>query len=66
MRALGRRVAAVGRVLIAAPDPTFLAYARAVVAYGGGELGSEGFRQAAMELARWLASGRRSDPCGPG
>ena len=60
MRALDRRVAAVGRVVIPAPDPRFLSYARAVVAYGGGDPSGE----AAVGLARWLESGRREQPCG--
>lgn len=58
MRALERRVAAVGRAVAPAPDPAFLAYARAVVAYGGGDPKSE----TAVGLARWLENGRR-EPC---
>ena len=48
MRALGRRVAAVRRVATPEPDRTVVAYARAVVAYGGGELRIDGFEQAAV------------------
>ena len=65
MRRLGRRVAAVGRAVAPPPDRTFLAYARAVVAYGGGDPTGEGFEAAAAGLARWLEAGRRR-PCGPG
>ena len=61
MRALDRRVAAVRRAVTSAPDPGFLAYARAVVAYGGGDPAGE----AAVRLARWLETGRRRHPCGP-
>ena len=60
MRALGRRVAALGRVVAPALGKAFLAYARAVVVYGGGEPGAVGFDEAAVGLARWLERGRRT------
>ena len=56
MRRLDRRVAAVGRVVAPTPNRTYLAYARAVVAYGGGDPAGE----AAVGLAQWLESGRRA------
>ena len=62
MRALERRMAAVGRVVALEPDRTVLAYARVVVAYGGGDPAGE----AAVGLARWLETGRRRTPCGQG
>lgn len=40
------------------PNPMFLAYARQVVAFGGGDPMGE----AAVDLARWLDTGRRDDP----
>lgn len=40
------------------PDPTFLAYAREVVRFGGGDPSGP----APGELARWLQSGCRRDP----
>ena len=55
MRALGQRVEAVGWVIAPQPDRAFLAYARAVVAYGGGEPGGE----APVGLTRWLETGRK-------
>jgi len=64
VRALGRRVAAVGRVVTPQPNTACLAYARAVVAYGGGVPAGAGFETAAVGLARWLETGRRRDPCG--
>ncbi|CAA9538141.1 MAG: hypothetical protein AVDCRST_MAG49-535 [uncultured Thermomicrobiales bacterium] len=60
MSRLTVRVAAVGRMITPQPNPAYLAYARAVVAYGGGEPAGE----AAVGLARWLESGRREQPCG--
>jgi len=66
VRRLYRRVAAVGRVVVPRADPRFLAYARAVVAYGGGDPRDEAFDGSAVGLARWLESGRRRQPCGPG
>ena len=62
MRALERRVAAVGRVVAPEPDRAFLAYARAVVAYGGGDPAGE----AAVGLARWLGRRGKDTACGPG
>ena len=60
MRALGWRVAAIHRRTAPRPSSTFLAYARAVVTYGGGEPGSTAFDGAADGLARWLESGGRA------
>lgn len=62
MKRLGRRVAAIDRVVTPRPDSAFLAYARAMVAYGGGDPTGA----SAVELARWLEWGRREGPCGPG
>jgi hypothetical protein len=56
-RALARRVNGVQRVVQPAPPPSFLAYARAVVAYGGGDPVSE----ASVTLACWLAGERRQE-----
>lgn len=64
MRALARRVAAVGRAVDPAPDRAFLAYARAAVAFGGAVPASSEAEAAAVGLARWLVSGRH--PCEPG
>ncbi len=49
-KALGRRVARVSARLEPTPDPAFLAYARAVIAWGGGEPTPAGVRAAAREL----------------
>lgn len=51
-RALGRRVSTVQANLNPQPDQTFLAYARAVIAFGGGTPTHE----SANRLARVLAS----------
>jgi hypothetical protein len=59
MRRLDCRVARIGRAVAPPPSRPFLAYARAVVAYGGGEPGGDGFEEAAVGLARWLERGRR-------
>lgn len=66
MRALARRVRAVGRAADPPPGRTFLAFARAAVAYGGGDPTGDGFEAAAVGLARWLEHGRRERLCGPG
>ena len=47
MRRLERRVTAVRRAMAPGSSFTFLAYARAVVAYGGGEPAGVGFEEAA-------------------
>jgi hypothetical protein len=47
------RVAAVANRLDPAPDPRYLAYARAVIAFGG-QPESEG---SAVRFARWLGTG---------
>ena len=60
MRRLGRRVVVAGRVIEPASNRAFLAYARAVVAYGGGDPADDGFQEATVTLARWLKSGRRA------
>jgi len=65
VRALCRRVVAVGRLVIPTPDRTFLAYARAVVAYGGGDPSDEGCGRAAVGLTQWLERRGRT-ACGPG
>jgi len=61
MRALKRRVEALDRRLDPRPRADFLAYARAVVAYEGGDPTSE----TAVEMARWLEVGRWTT-CGLG
>ena len=53
-RALSRRVSRVSASIDPMPDAAFLAYARAVVAWGGGEPDED----AAVRLARALASTR--------
>ncbi|MDP9355756.1 MAG: hypothetical protein M3R02_10840 [Chloroflexota bacterium] len=58
MGRLRRRVEGVAALLNPAPDPAFLAYARDLVAWGGGMTG-EAAEAAAVVLAKWLADGRR-------
>ncbi len=66
MRRLGRRVAAVGRAVDPPPNAMLLAYARAVVAFGGADPRGEDFERAAVGYARWLERGGKDAACGPG
>jgi len=59
MKAMSRRLTRVSARLDPAPDPAFLAYARAVVAWGGN--GPD--EAAVVQLARDLASGDRVTGC---
>ena len=52
MKALSRRVAAVWSRFDPAPDPAFLAYARAMVAWSGGEPDVTATIRTARDLAR--------------
>ncbi|MDP9366751.1 MAG: hypothetical protein M3Q03_00505 [Chloroflexota bacterium] len=58
MGRLARRVEGLAARLDPVPDPAFLAYARDLVAWGGGTTG-EAAETAAVMLAKWLADGRR-------
>ena len=52
MTSLTRRVALVSTRIAPAPDPRFLAYARALVAWESGTPDED----ASLRLARWLAT----------
>jgi hypothetical protein len=54
-RGLGSRINTVRVRLYPLPDPAFLAFARAVIAFGGEETTAA----SAVELARYLEGGRR-------
>lgn len=56
-RTLTKRVQDVQQVVDPLPPPLFLAYARAVIEFDGGDPACE----SSMRLARWLAGGRRNE-----
>ena len=62
MRRLHWRVEAVQKVVAPSPSASFLAYARAVVTYGGEDPTSE----MAVGLTRWFERGRRERACRAG